>query len=105
MGWENWDLVLCGTGPSGEEFAQLTCGALETRMVNVTKATSKEMYINNLLTAIMEKWPAWEERVVKIQLDNAPVHPRPGRLGERLNQHLAQLRDVAGWDIDFVAQL
>ncbi len=52
----------------------------------------------------MEKWPTWEERVVKIQLDNAPVHPRPGRLGKRLNQHLAQLQDVAGWDIDFIAQ-
>ncbi len=82
----------------------MTCGALETRMVNVTKATSEEMYINNLLPAIMEKRPAWEERVVKIQLNNAPVHPRPGRLGKQLNQHLTQLRDVAGWDINFVAQ-
>jgi hypothetical protein len=62
------------------------------------------MYINKLLPAIMEKWPAWEDRVIKIQLDNAPVHPRPGRLGERLSQHLAQLRDEAGWNIDFVAQ-
>ena len=72
--------------------------------MNVTKATSEEMYINKLLPAIMEKWPAWEERVIKTQLDNAPVHPRPGRLGKRLSQHLAQLQDEAGWDIDFVAQ-
>ncbi len=72
--------------------------------MNVTKITSGEMYINKLLPAIMEKWPAWEERIVKIQLDNAPVHPQPGRLSKRLNQHFAQLRDEAGWDIDFVAQ-
>ena len=79
-------------------------GTLETRTVNVIKVTSEEMYINKLLPAIMEKWPAWEERIVKIQLDNAPVHPQPGRLGERLNQHLTQLQDEAGWDIDIIAQ-
>ena len=32
------------------------------------------------------------------------MHPQPGRLDKRLTQHLAQLRDEAGWDIDFVAQ-
>jgi hypothetical protein len=50
-------------------------GTIETRTVNVTKGTSEEMYINKLLPAIMAKWPAWEARVVRIQLDNAPVHP------------------------------
>ncbi len=63
-----------------------------------------EMYINNLLSVIVEKWPAWEEQVVHIQLNNAPVHPQPGRLGEQLTWHLAHLQDKAGWDIDFVTQ-
>ena len=60
--------------------------------------------ITNLLPAIVEKWPAWEERVVHIQLNNAPVHPQPGRLGKQLTQHLSQLWDEAGWDINFVTQ-
>jgi hypothetical protein len=79
-------------------------GTLETRTVNVKQENSMEMYITNILPAIVEKWLAWEEQVVRIQLDNAPVHPQPGRLGERLTQHLSQLRDEAGWDIDFVTQ-
>jgi hypothetical protein len=78
-------------------------GMLETKTVNVKKETSKTMYIANLLPAIMEKWPEREEWVVRIQLDNAPAHPKPGKLGRRLTDHLARLA-VVGWDIDFVAQ-
>ncbi len=46
-------------------------GTLETETYNVNKENSTEMYIDKLLPAIIEKWPAWEERVVRIQLDNA----------------------------------
>ena len=78
-------------------------GTLVTETYNVNKENSLDLYIDKLLPAIVEKWPAWEERVVRIQLDNAPVHPRPGRLPQRLLDHLAQLGEI-GWDIDFNLQ-
>ena len=90
--------------PAVRSSCNRPAGTIETCTVNVTKATSEEMYINKLLPAIMGKWPAWEARVIRIQLDNAPMHPQPGRLGERLTQDVVQLRDNAGWDIDFLAQ-
>ena len=76
---------------------------LVTETYNVNKENSLDLYIDKLLPAIVEKWPAWEERVVRIQLDNAPVHPRPGHLPQRLLDHLAQLAEI-GWDIDFNLQ-
>ncbi len=63
-------------------------GTLETKSVNVGRESSINMYISNLLPAIMEKWPAWEERVVCIQLDNAPVHPQPGKWANDLRSIL-----------------
>jgi hypothetical protein len=78
-------------------------GTLVTETYNVNKENSLDLYIDKLLPAIVEKWPAWEERVVRIQLDNAPVHPRPGHLPQRLLDHLAQLGEI-GWDIDFNLQ-
>ncbi len=78
-------------------------GTLVTETYNVNKENSLDLYIDKLIPAIVEKWPAWEERVVRIQLDNAPVHPRPGRFPQRLLDHLAQLGEI-GWDIDFNLQ-
>ncbi len=75
--------------PAVRSLCKWPAGTLDTRAVNVKKVTSKEMYIHTLLLVIMEKWPAWEEWAIKIQLNNAPVHPRQGRLGKWLNQHLA----------------
>ena len=54
-------------------------GTLETKPVNVNRENRVKMYINNLLLALMEKWPAWEPKVVKIQLDNAPAHPQKNK--------------------------
>ncbi len=36
-------------------------GTLETHTVNVKQENSMEMYITNLLPAIVEKWLAWED--------------------------------------------
>jgi hypothetical protein len=57
---------------------------LVTETDNVNKENSLDLYMDKLVPATVEKWPVWEERVVQIQLDNAPVHPRPGRLPQRL---------------------
>jgi hypothetical protein len=78
-------------------------GTLVTETYNFNKENSLDLYMDKLLPAIVEKWPAWEERVVRIQLDSAPVHPRPGRLLQHLLDHLAQHREI-GWDIDFNLQ-
>ena len=69
-------------------------GMLVTETYNVNKENSLDLYMDKLQPAIMEKWPAWEERVVRIQLDNAQVHPWPGRLLQRLLDHLAQLGEI-----------
>jgi hypothetical protein len=74
-------------------------GTLVTETYNVNKENSLDLYMDKLLLAIVTKWPAWEERIVQIQLDNAPVHPRPGRLPQHLLDHLAQLGEI-GWDIN-----
>jgi hypothetical protein len=69
-------------------------GMLVTETYNVNKENCLDLYMDKLLPAIVEKWPPWEERVVRIQLDNAPVHPRPGRLPQHLLDHLAQLGEI-----------
>jgi hypothetical protein len=78
-------------------------GMLVTETDNVNKENSLDLYMDKLVPATVEKWPVWEERVVQIQLDNAPVHPRPGRLPQRLLVQLAQLGEN-GWDINFNLQ-
>jgi hypothetical protein len=77
-------------------------GTLVTETYNVNNDNSLDMYIDKLLPAIMER-PAWEERVIRIQLDDVPVHPRPSRFPQRLLDHLAQLGEI-GWDINFYLQ-
>jgi hypothetical protein len=61
------------------------------------------MILDNLFPAILGKWPAWKQRRIRIQLDNAPPHPKPGKLGKRIAEHLTEY-STDGWDIDFVTQ-
>ena len=51
---------------------------------------TEDMIIDNLFPAILGSWPAWEQRRICIQLDNAPTHPKP--------------YSAVGWDIDFAMQ-
>ena len=61
------------------------------------------MILDNLFPAILGKWPAWEQRRICIQLDNTPPHPKPGKLGKRIAERLAEYSAV-GWDINFVTK-
>jgi hypothetical protein len=79
-------------------------GTLVTKQVTVNRATSVKMYNDNLLPALMEKWPAWEPKVVKKQLENAPAHPQKNKEPcPILDAHLAELRE-RGWDFELVYQ-
>jgi hypothetical protein len=61
------------------------------------------MILDNLFLAILGKWPAWEQRWIRIQLNNAPPHPKPGKLGKRIAERRTKYSAV-GWDINFVTQ-
>ena len=61
------------------------------------------MLLNNLFPAIVEKWPTWEKKKVRIQLDNAPAHPTPGKLCNQIANRLGEY-SALGWDIDFTMQ-
>ena len=45
-------------------------GTLETKSVSVGQKETEDMILDNLFPAILGKWPAWEQRRVRIQLDN-----------------------------------
>jgi hypothetical protein len=45
----------------------------------------------------------WEQRRIRIQLDNAPPHLKPGKLRKRIADRLAEY-SADGWDIDFALQ-
>ena len=57
--------------PAKKNSKKWRAGTLVTETVNVNRENTCTMYIEKLLPAIMEKWPAWEERKVRIQFDNA----------------------------------
>ena len=61
------------------------------------------MILDNLLPAILSKWSAWEPRRIRIQLDNAQPHPKPGNLKKRIADRIAQY-SAEGWDIGFALQ-
>jgi hypothetical protein len=61
------------------------------------------MILDNLFSAILGKWPAWERRRICIQLDNVPPHPKPGKLGKKIADRLAEYSAV-GRGISFVMQ-
>jgi hypothetical protein len=65
---------------------------METKSFSVgRKAEGNRGYDSwHLFPAILSKWPAWEQRKIKIQLDNAPPHPKPGNLKKRITDCLAE---------------
>ena len=90
--------------PAKKNSKNRRAGTLVTETVNVNRENTCTMYIEKLLPAIMEKWPAWEERKVRIQFDNAPCHPKVGRFPAPLTDYLTSVRENDGWDIDFYCQ-
>jgi hypothetical protein len=59
-------------------------GILETKSVSIGRKETEDMILENHFPAILGKWPAWEQRRIRIQLDNAPPHPKPEKLGKRI---------------------
>ena len=50
-------------------------GTLETKVIMVNQPTYREMLINKLLPAILQKWPtSFRDQTIKIQQDNARPH-------------------------------
>jgi hypothetical protein len=78
-------------------------GTMETKSVSIERKESEDMILDNLFPAILGMWPAWEQRRIRIQLDNAPPHPKPEKLRKRIADRLAEYSDD-GWDIDFALQ-
>ncbi len=76
---------------------------METKSVSVEQKESEDMILDNLFPAFLGKWPVWEQRRIWIQLDNAPPHPKPGKLRKRIADCLAEY-SADGWDIDFALQ-
>jgi hypothetical protein len=89
--------------PAKRTSKNRTAGTLETKSVSVGRKETEDMILDNLFLAILGKWPAWEQRRIRIQLDNAPPHPKPGKLGKRIAERLTEYSAV-GWDINFVTQ-
>ena len=75
-------------------------GTLIWKSFKVGRKESIEMYVTKLLPAIVEKWPVWAEKKVRIQQDNAPAHPKTKQLGIRITTKLAEI-NATGWDIQF----
>jgi hypothetical protein len=91
-----------------QESAQRTsknrpAGTLETKSVSVDRKAMTEMFLDNLFPAILEKWPPWEKRRIHIQLNNAPAHPKTGKLGKKIADHLGEY-SALGLDINFAMQ-
>ena len=72
--------------------------------MTIGQKETEEMILDNPFPAILGKWPAWEQRTIRIQLDNAPLHSKPGKLGKRIAERLAKYSTTVGRDINFVTQ-
>jgi len=77
-------------------------GTLESKPVKVNKLVFTQKCLDDLLPAIIEKWPTWSPKRIRIQQDNATPHPKPGT-SEPLNIRLEEMRNL-GWDVAFVCQ-
>ena len=75
-------------------------GTLEWKSFKVGRKESIEMYVTKLLPAIVEKWPAWAEKKVRIQQDNVLDHLKTIKLDYRIYTKLAQI-NATGWDMAF----
>ena len=74
-------------------------GTMETKSVSVKRHNFREMLIDKLLPAIMEKWPpAYREHQILIQQDNATPHC------EVIDEEFGKAVDDVGWDIKLVCQ-
>ena len=78
-------------------------GTIETKSVSINKKEINKMILDNLFPAILEKWPAWERKRIRIQLDNAPAHPKPGKLSKGIAKRLVEYSDL-GCNINFSTQ-
>ncbi len=76
---------------------------METKSFSIGQKETEDVILDNLLPAILSKWPVWEPRRIRIQLDNAPPHPKPGNLKKRIADRLAEY-STEGWDIGFALQ-
>ncbi len=89
--------------PAKHSLENRPAGTLETKSVSVGQKETEDMILDNLFSAILGKWPAWERRRICIQLDNVPPHPKPGKLGKKIADRLAEYSAV-GRGISFVMQ-
>ena len=89
--------------PAKQTSKNRVAGTLEAKSVSVGQKETEDMILDSLFLAILGKWSAWEQRRVRIQLNNAPPHPKPGKFGKRITDCLAEY-SAAGWDIDFAMQ-
>jgi len=76
---------------------------METKSFSIGRKETEDMILDNLLPAILSKWSAWEPRRIRIQLDNAQPHPKPGNLKKRIADRITQY-SAEGWDIGFALQ-
>jgi hypothetical protein len=89
--------------PAKRASKNQAAGSLETKSVSIGQKETEDMILDNLFPAILGKWPAWEQRRVRIQLDNALPHPKPGKLGKRVADRLVEY-STAGWYIEISMQ-
>ncbi len=75
-------------------------GTLETKNVKVTKKVFVKMCVESLLPAIEELWPAWCDKNVEIQQDNATPHPKPG--SDAILEAALEAMRQRGWVVRFV---
>ena len=78
-------------------------GTLEPKNVSVNKNTFAAMLVDNVIPAIEAKWPTWWPKRVRIQQDNAPCHPAPGK-HPLLNAKMEEQMVGRGWDMNFECQ-
>ena len=83
-------LVLRQTGTRKRTSKNQAAGTMETKSFSVGWKETEDMILDNLLPAILSKWPAWKQRKIRIQLENAPPHPKPGNLKKRIADRLAE---------------
>jgi hypothetical protein len=89
--------------PAQRSSKNRPAGTLETKCYSMTRKETVEMILDNLFPAIVEKWPTWEKKKIRIQLDNAKPHPTPGKLCKKITDRLGEY-SALGWDIDFTMQ-
>ena len=71
-----WPIVT--TEPAKRNSVNRVAGTPVTKALNVDTKVYRDLIINKVVPAIVEKWPQSQRKnTVKIQQDNAPVHIKP----------------------------